>query len=146
MMIPALLFAETKAERPAAPSLKKGEKQLFVDSVMIREKQGVTRVVHPAKKLEQPVLQAEMPWEWKERNGVPDKRVNIYGTVLRDEKTGALQMWYADAGHVLYATSQDGVHWERPTLNIAGENNRTDLTLHSSSIICDRFEPDPRKR
>jgi len=147
LVFPALLFSQTtKLERPAAPSLKKGEKQLFVDSVMIREKQGVTRVVHPAKKLEQPVLQAEMPWEWKERNGVPDKRVNIYGTVLRDDKTGAFQMWYADAGHVLYATSQDGVHWERPILNIAGGTNQTDLTLHSPSIICDQFEPDPRRR
>ncbi len=73
-----------------------------------------------------------MPWEWKERNGVPDKRVNVYGTVLRDEKTGAFQMWYSDAGHVLYATSLDGVRWERPILNIAGENNQTNLTLHSS--------------
>jgi len=45
-------------ERPSAPSLKNGEKQLFVDSVMIREKQGITRVIHPAKKLEQPVLRA----------------------------------------------------------------------------------------
>ena len=54
-------------------------------------------------------------------------------------------MWYADAGHVLYATSQDGVHWERPILNIAGKNNQTNLTLHSPSI-CDRFEPDPQRR
>lgn len=147
LAFPALLFSQTtQLERPAAPSLKKGEKQLFVDSVMIRQKQGVTRVVHPAKKLEQPVLQAEMPWEWKERNGVPDKRVNIYGTVLRDEKTGTLQMWYADAGHVLYATSQDGIHWERPILNIAGKNNQTDLKLHSASIICDQFEQDPGRR
>jgi len=132
--------------RPPAPSLKRGEKQLFVDSVMIREKQGVTRVVHPAKKLEQPVVSAEMPWEWKERNGVPDKRVNVYGTVLRDEKAGGFRMWYSDAGHVLHATSKDGVHWERPLLNISGENNQTDLTLHSSSIILDRFETDPRKK
>ncbi len=144
---PAPLFAQNaKLERPATPSLKKGEKQLFVDSIMIREKQGVTRVIHPAKKLEHPVLKAEMPWEWKERNGVPDKRVNVYGTVLREEKTGAFQMWYSDAGYVLYATSKDGVQWERPILNIAGENNQTNLTLHSSSIICDRFEPDPRKK
>ncbi len=144
---PTLLFPQvTPQERPTAPTLKRGEKQLFADSVMIREKQGVTRVIHPANKLEEPVLKAEMPWEWKERDGVPDKRINIYGTVLRDEKTGAFRMWYADAGHVLYATSQDGVHWERPRLNITGKNNQTDLTLHSSSIICDPFERDPSKK
>ncbi len=147
LALPSLILSQNaKPARPAPPTLKKGTKQLFVDSVMIREKQGVTRVVHPAKKLERPVLEAEMPWEWKERNGVPDKRVNIYGTVLRDEKTGSFRIWYSDAGHVLYATSNDGVHWERPILNISGETNRTTLKLHSSSIILDRFEQDPRKK
>lgn len=147
LAFPSLLFSQTAPrERPLPPSLKKGETQLFADSVRIREKRGLTRVVHPAMKLEQPVLKAEMPWEWKERNGVPDKRINIYGTVLRDEETGQLRMWYADAGHVLYATSEDGIHWERPILNITGETNQTDLVLHSPSIIRDPFEPDTRKR
>lgn len=147
LVLTASSFSQvSERQRPAAPTLPKGETQLFVDSVKIREKQSVTRVVHPAKKLEHPVVQAEMPWEWKERNGVPDKRVNVYGTVLKDEKTGGFRMWYSDAGHVLYATSQDGVRWERPVLNIKGENNQTDLTLHSTSIIDDRFEADPRKR
>ena len=64
LTFPTLLFAQSdQPKRPVAPLLKKGEKQLFVDSVMIREKQGITRVVHPAKKLEHPVLSAEMPWE-----------------------------------------------------------------------------------
>ena len=48
-------------------------------------------------------------------------------------------------GSVLYATSNDGIHWERPILNIAGETNRTDLHLHSPSIIDDNFETDPQK-
>lgn len=147
LIIGTIAMAETAPlALPAAPLLKRGEKQVFVDSVMIREKRGITRVVHPAQKLEEPVMRAEMPWEWKERNGVPDKRVNVYGTVLRDEDTGGFRMWYSDASHVLYATSSDGVKWERPTLRIAGENNQTDLTLHSSSIILDRFESDPQKK
>ena len=133
-------------KRPPAPLLKKGEKQLFVDSVRIRSKQGVTRVVHSAKKLEKPVLTAEMPWEVKIKDGIIDKRVNIYGTVLRDAKTGSFRMWYADAGSVLYATSADGIRWQRPMLKVAGENNETDLHLHSPSIIEDKFETDPAKR
>ena len=116
--------------RPPAPVLKKGEKQLFVDSVMIRSKQGVTRVIHPAKKLEKPVLTAEMPWEVKIKDGIIDKRVNIYGTVLRDEKTGSFRMWYADAGSVLYATSADGIRWERPMLKVAGRPILERLVLH----------------
>lgn len=132
--------------RPPAPVLKKSESQLFVDSVMIRSKQGVARVIHPAKKLAKPVLTAEMPWEVRTQDGVIDKRVNIYGTVLRDEKTGSFRMWYADPGSVLYATSTDGIHWERPVLNVKGATNETDLRLHSPSIIEDKFETDPRKR
>lgn len=137
---------EVARARPPAPALKKGEKQLFVDSVMIRSKQGVTRVIHPAKKLERPVLTAGMPWEVGTTDGVIDKRVNIYGTVLRDEKTGSFRMWYADPGSVLYATSADGIRWERPVLKVSGENNETDLHLHSPSIIEDKFETDPKKR
>ncbi|GEP43619.1 hypothetical protein [Brevifollis gellanilyticus] len=142
----SLLAQQVTLARPAAPSLKKGEKQLFVDSVMIRSKQGVTRVVHPAKKLEKPVLTAEMPWEVRIKDGVIDKRVNIYGTVMRDEKSGGFKMWYADPGSVLFATSTDGIHWERPILKINGKTNETDLHLHSASIIDDKFETDPEKR
>jgi hypothetical protein len=141
-----LTAQEAALKRPLAPVLKKGEKQLFVDSVMIRSKQGVTRVIHPAKKLEHPVLTAEMPWEVRAEGSICDKRVNIYGTVLRDEKSGSFKMWYADPGSVLYATSSDGIRWERPVLNVKGATNETDLRLHSPSIIEDKFETDPSKR
>lgn len=147
MLSPVLLFSQqSTSTRPAAPLLKKGEKQLFVDDLMIKKKRGLTRVVHPAKKLERPVLEAEMPWEIKDKEGFLDKRVNIYGTVLRDEKTGSFRMWYADSGSVLFATSQDGVQWERPILKIMGKNNEINLHLHSHSIIEDKFETDPQKR
>lgn len=147
MLLPALLFSQNAiVKRTPVPSLKKGAKQLFVDDLMIKKKQGVTRVVHPAKKLERPVLKAEMPWEVRDTEGFLDKRVNIYGTVLRDEKTGAFRMWYADPGSVLYATSKDGIQWERPVLKSMGKTNETDLHLHSPSIIEDKFETDPKKR
>lgn len=147
LALPALLLSQNaRKDRPPAPSLKQGEKQLFVDDLMIRSKQALTRVVHPAKKRDHPVLTAEMPWEGREEAGVKDKRVNIYGTVLRDEKTGAFRMWYADPGQTLYATSNDGIAWERPILKITGKNNVTNLHLHSASIIEDPFETDPQKR
>lgn len=147
LALPALLLSQhAQPKRPPSPFLKKGEKQLFVDDLKIRSKQGLTRVVHPAKKLDRPVLTAEMPWEWRETDGIQDKRVNIYGTVLRDEETGAFRMWYADPGSVLYATSNDGIRWERPILKIVGDTNETNLNLHSHSVIDDQFEIDPQKR
>ena len=138
--LPAFAFSQN------VPTLKKAETQIFVDDGKIAKKQGVERVVHQAKKLDHPVLEAEMPWEKKMKNGVAERRVNIYGTVLRDDKTGALRMWYAQGNAVLFATSNDGIHWDRPVLNIAGETNKTNLKLHSASIIEDRFEADPAKR
>jgi hypothetical protein len=149
LTLPAVLCAEESRsvrERPAPPVLKRGVTQLFVDDAMIRSKRGVTRVVHPAKKLDRPVLTAEMPWEIRTKDGVVDKRVNIYGTVLRDEKSGAMRMWYSDPGSVLFATSNDGIHWDRPVLKIVGKTNETNLKLHSPSIIDDPFERDPKKR
>jgi len=147
LALPSLALSQTaRLERPPAPSLKKVERQLFVDDAMIRAKQAVIRVVHPAKKREQPVLKAEMPWEGRDADGVQDRRVNIYGTVLREEATGTFRMWYGAPGRVLFATSNDGLHWERPILNIAGKNNATNLALHSHSIIDDPFEARPQWR
>ena len=127
--------------------LKKGEKQLFVDDTMIENFKGVIRKVHSAKKLDQPVLEANLPWEeGKEYNGKMDKRVYIYGTVLRDEKTGVFKMWYNRGQSVLFATSKDGIHWERPILNLLGKNNMTNLKFHSPSFILDKWESDPNRR
>jgi hypothetical protein len=145
---PALLMSQPpgNAGEPALPLLKNGERQLFVDDLMVRQKRGLKTVTHPARKLDRPVLAPEMPWENRTKSGTDDKRVNIYGTVLRDEETGTFRMWYAHTNNVLYATSKDGIHWERPTLNIVGKTNLTNLKLHSPSIILDKFETDPNKR
>lgn len=144
--LPALSFSQNAKPDLPIPTLKRGEKQIFVDDLRIGGMQGASRVTHPAKKLEHPVLRADVPWEQKEKNGAPDNRINIYGTVLRDEDTGVLRMWYNNGGNVLYATSTDGIQWERPNLNIVGETNKTNLKLHCPSIIYDKFETDPKKR
>lgn len=141
-----LLCSQSPNDPEATPLLKNGERQLFVDDLLVRKKSGVKTVTHPATKLDSPVLQAEKPWEIRSKTGVLDKRVNIYGTVLRDDETGEFKMWYAHTNNILYATSKDGVHWDRPILNIAGENNLTNLKLHSPSIIYDKFEKDPQRR
>lgn len=83
---------------------------LFVDDHDIAQKRNVRRVIHPGRKRpEGPVLTAEMPWEV----GV------ICGGTVRREPPG-YRMWYQSWGRGttlnLYATSQDGIVWERPTL------------------------------
>ena len=50
----------------------------------------------------------------------------------------------------LYATSRDGLAWQKPKLNLiefagsAGNNILFDL--HSPAVIFDRFEKDPQRR
>ena len=103
------------------------ETQLFVDDALISAKSGVVRTLHRAKKLEQPVLLSDRPWE--------GGRVYIYGTVHYDAAAQQFRMWYLtrlgrgqqhrapglrerQGDMILYATSADGIHWEKPELGL----------------------------
>jgi hypothetical protein len=129
-------------------TIKKGEKQLFVDDVMIGRKQNVNRKIHPALKLDKPVLKAEKTWEQgKVYDEGVDKRVYIYGTVLYDKNSGIFRMWYNRYNDNYFATSRDGINWERPNLGLLGNNNMYNLHgFDSPSFIMDSFEMDPSKR
>ncbi|MDP6775445.1 MAG: hypothetical protein QGI83_01635 [Candidatus Latescibacteria bacterium] len=123
-------------------------RQLFVDNAMIARKSGVVRETHPCMKLPEPVVQGREPWEGPN----VDERVYIYGTVLpADEETG-YRMWYMRfRDRVLYATSEDGIHWHRPNLDLVDDegsrcNNSLPIRLHSPSLILDPDEPDGSKR
>ena len=81
------------------------------------------------------------------------KGVSIYGSVHRDG--GKLRMWYLavpadwdyknDMSSVGYAESDDGIHWEKPALNLLdhgpGPNNLTNLALHSATVFIDPESP-----
>ena len=127
--------------------LKKGEKQLFADDVMIAYKSGIERKCHAAKKLGKPVLEGDKPWEYVESEGVKIPYAGIYGTVLRDEKTGRFRMWYNVYKKICYAESTDGVNWEKPVLGQLGTTNMINLfDFQSPSFILDKMETDPAKR
>lgn len=120
---------------------------LFVDDAMLTRKEGVRRSTHACRKLAAPVLRAETPWE---ADGI-DRRIYIYGTVLR-EADGRFRMWYMQAANrFLYAVSEDGIRWTRPDLgrvSFGGStaNNLLPVSLHSPSVILDARENDPRRR
>ena len=129
-------------------SKTKGTKYLFADDEMIALMKNVSRRIHPAMKLEYPVLEADMQWEQGEiYDGKRDRRVYIYGTVFRNENTGSFSMWYNRIRSAYYATSYDGINWQRPELGIIGRNNMINLfDFHSPSFIFDEREPDSKKR
>ena len=123
--------------------------QLLVDDECIAARLDVVRVAHPCKKQSKPVLVPEHAWE--------GDRVYVYGSVLYAPSESLFRMWYMSRmegmavgdrdprlnrqplDFVLYATSQDGRHWERPSL---GEytfkgcrNNNIIFDLHSPSVV-----------
>ncbi len=128
--------------------LKKGEKQIFVDNKMLSSLKSIQRKTHIASKLEIPVLEADMSWEQGEiYNGIRDRRIYIFGTVLHNKDANTFRMWYNRFKQNYYAISNDGINWHRPNLNKLGENNQIELfDFDSPSIIKDDFEPNPAKR
>jgi len=92
-------------------------KQLFIDERFFAQKEGVRLCVNPPVKKEM-ILRSEMPWE--------AGSVGFYSTVIEHE--GVYKLWYD--GYVgletskevprslCYATSTDGVHWQRQNVNL----------------------------
>ena len=143
------------------------KKQLFIDDLVIDETRGVTRNLNqPAKYVGNPVMIPLYPWEG---------RVTLYGTVWNDAD-GEWRMWYQgygggavpsmakdisdspwkgfDASNLLYvigyATSNNGIHWERPNLQLVDYKGSMDNNLVLSdaayaNIIKDTRDPDPNR-
>lgn len=121
-------------------------KQLFIDRKFIQSSQGIRLVVNPPIKAER-VLLPEMPWE--------SKTIEGYHTVL--EHDGVYKLWYdatAATQHnpsrfTCYATSQDGIHWERVNVNQfvweGIQNNNIVMPGAVGSVMIDPNGPDEQR-
>ena len=93
-----------------------GRKQLFIDRRFIAESDSVELHVSPPT-LRGPIFEGERPWEAGYLRSA---------TILQDGDT--VKMWYGchppgkngelGPAYFCYATSLDGVHWERPELGL----------------------------
>ena len=145
----------TGGESPTNPFDVGTRAQLFVDQVLVRESKGVAFTLHPAEKHgKNPLLKPDRPWEgWN---------VEIYGTVLYDEEEKIFKMWYLGGGPgyfpdsdkyanpCLYATSHDGITWEKPLVGTiqalkGGKHNAVAL-VDLASVIKDKEDSDPARR
>jgi len=125
--------------------------QLFIDQQCIRTSRGVYFALHPARKHPlNPLLRATQPWEgW---------RVMLSGTVLFDPDERLFKMWYLGERTpyfpnyaAFYATSRDGVVWEKPLVGTVKCANllRHNAVLNASmiaNVIKDNADPDPSRR
>ena len=124
--------------------------ELFVDDQMIASMAGTWRQLNqPVKHQQNPVLVKTSPFE----EGAPG-----YGTVHYDAEKKLFEMWYqgwkktegTSTGQLHYATSRDGITWEKPVLDKATGSN---LVQHPAvqgfqcpGIILDRRETNPQRR
>ena len=143
------LFSATLASHAVAQNanpapIKLGDLPLlFADDSAIAAQEGVTRTVHPGKTSTEPVLSPDRPWE--------GCRVYATGAVYFDESQRLFRLWYGSSGSLLYATSADGVQWDRPALDIYPykDSKTTNITFRGfscPSVLLDRRESDPAKR
>ena len=136
-------------------------KQLFVDNYLIESLTNTQQVLNPAEKVEHnPILRPERPWEGN------DVRPRY---VVFDEKDQIFKMWYIartmtahqgqdeivvegeHEGVTCLATSEDGLHWERPNLGLVEFRGSTEnnILLEESlrgAFFQDLHETDPAKR
>ena len=141
-----------------------GHRYLFLDLHHITRIEGLyRRMRQPQRHPENPILRGENPWE---------SVASLYGTVLYDPQESLFKMWYLTGPYVdgmvevrqrqalgnitllAYATSTDGVHWEKPILNQVDfegstANNLIDVgrtNCEGMAIIYDENETDPARR
>ena len=129
------------------------ERQLFLDNYLIAEAESVTRQVHPPRRLPMPVLT---------RGNKSDGAIVLQ--VLRFATSPKFRMWYwswrqwhkLPTGQEIrfatsYATSEDGVHWTVPELDlfkIEGMSDRNVVMPYGlmHGLFYEPDEPDPQKR
>lgn len=124
-------------------------RQLFVDDFLIADT-TLRRTFHqPAFHPDCPIFKAEKPWEVRRDTGFA---APFSDGVWYDPRDRTFKMWYmaGTAAFFGYATSKDGVHWDRPKLNVAryGDNvlSVEPIQRDSSTVWLDLDDPDPARR
>ncbi|MFN0168840.1 MAG: hypothetical protein ACKV22_20635 [Bryobacteraceae bacterium] len=115
------------------------KKNLFVDDAVIDRLQDVRRTLHQPKK-HGAVIREDRPWE-----GTIQTRT---GPSWNPEKK-LWMLWYFASGGTGYATSKDGIHWEKPVLGLREYKGSKENNLVSETIwypLYDPKDPDPNRR
>jgi hypothetical protein len=121
-------------------------RQLFVDDFLI-EKTTLNRTYHHAQyHPDCPILRADKPWEREDNK--PYAMVFSDG-VWYDPAEKIFKMWYMGGyvSSICYATSKDGLHWEKPDLDVFPGTNMVQKRHRDSTIVwLDLNEQDKSKR
>lgn len=157
--VPAEAFTQAKEGGVAAPEAKLpyvtspvdiGDRsQLFVDQILVRSVENVWFGPVPGRRhAANPLVKNDQPWEgW---------RLELMGSVIFDTSEKLFKMWYLaapseywDDYSTAYATSKDGIKWEKPLVGTLPSKNGKPHNIVSSSylaVIKDAADPDPARR
>lgn len=122
-------------------------RQLFVDDFLI-ESTTLKRAFHaPEYFAGNPIMKPDQPWESAGRGPAV---MPFSDGVWFDPKDKLFKMWYY-AGHgggqTCYATSKDGIRWEKPKLDVVPDTN---IVLKggrdSNTVWIDHNATDPQQR
>jgi hypothetical protein len=121
-------------------------RQLFVDDFLIAattlQRTFHAAEYHPAS----PILKPDRPWEMTQ--GSPTAMAFSDGAWY-DPRDGLFKLWYM-GGYTTttcYATSTDGIHWEKPALDVKpGTNIVLEAKRDSGTVWLDLDDPDPARR
>ncbi|MCC7352082.1 MAG: hypothetical protein IT446_16095 [Phycisphaerales bacterium] len=128
-----------------------GERQLFVDDVLIQSTQGVKRTFHAVDKYDgNPILKPDQPWEIETNCILPM-------SVHRDPAGGEFRVWYGIWGRQVNkptyqacAISEDGIVWHKPELGLHEfEGSTRNNIVREGRMFCvmpHPDDPDPKKR
>ncbi|NLS97330.1 MAG: hypothetical protein GXX96_34765 [Planctomycetaceae bacterium] len=128
-------------------------RQLLVDDFLIQETTLIRTFHLPEYYPGNPVLKPDKPWEFTKMGSFA---APYSGGVWFDPADELFKMWYhgGNMAATCYATSKDGIHWEKPDLDVVamgtnivvkpGMDRETDKTFDSTTIWLDDSEPEAR--
>ena len=120
-------------------------RQLFVDDFLIDATTLKRHFYPPTMHPDNPLLKPDQPWE-KEGGAMA---MPFSDGVWYDPADKLFKMWYM-AGYTkqtAYASSRDGLHWEKPALDVRAGTNVVQTHVRDSSTVWLDFEdPDPNRR
>lgn len=135
---------------PAVIGIDRG-RQLMVDDFLVDPGgTSMCRVFHrPVKYPANPLLWPATPEERHEE--YPPCAVAKCGGVWFDAADALFKMWYMTGyvGFMAHAVSRDGIHWERPELDVVPDTNLClprELHPDSGSVVIDYASDDPQAR
>jgi hypothetical protein len=146
-VVSLLVFAgQAAGEKPLGDMT--GSWQLFLDDHLVSSRTNVVRRYHPFRKHKtNPIMVADRPWE---------ENVVSVNTVLPNEDGSGYRMWYYcwtprrgnQRTATLYATSKDGIHWEKPELGLHewDGSKANNIVRSGSSIMHTPWSSDPQRQ